>query len=220
MDGVHDLGGMEGFGRLPLEENEPAFHHVWEARAWACAFLMGGWRKWNIDAGRHSIELLPPKDYLSLTYYEKWLAAVVNLSVDAGLITREEVARGHPEGGAVKASPPFSADAFLALFSKGRSSVRQITTEPAFRVGDRVRTARRMHSGHTRLPRYLRDCVGEVVRHHGAHVFPDVSATLQGDAPEHLYSVRFSAMELWGAQASSKDSVTADLWESYLAAQR
>jgi nitrile hydratase subunit beta len=220
MDGVHDLGGMEGFGRLPLEENEPAFHYVWEARVMAMRLLMGGWRKWNIDAGRHSVELLPPKDYLSLTYYEKWLASLVNLSVNAGLITREEVARGRPEEGAVKAWPPLSADVFLAFIPKGRPSARQITAEPAFRVGDQVRTARHMHSGHTRLPRYLRDCVGEVVRHHGAHVFPDVSATLQGDAPEHLYSVRFSATDVWGAQASSKDSVTADLWESYLAAER
>ena len=98
MDGVHDLGGMEGFGRLPLEENEPAFHYVWEARVMGMRLLMGGWRKWNIDAGRHSVELLPPKDYLSLTYYEKWLASLVNQSVKAGLITREEVARGRIAG--------------------------------------------------------------------------------------------------------------------------
>ena len=73
-----------------------------------------------------------------------------------------------------------------------------------------------MHSGHTRLPRYLRDCVGEIVLHHGAHVLPDASATLTGEAPEHLYGVMFSAREVWGEDADPKQSIVADLWESYL----
>ena len=89
MDGVHDLGGMEGFGRLAIEADEPVFHHAWEARVMAMRMLMGFWRKWNLDAGRHSVELLPPADYLSMTYYEKWLASLVNLSVEAGLISPE-----------------------------------------------------------------------------------------------------------------------------------
>ena len=194
-----DLGGMEGFGRLPLEENEPAFHYVWEARVMGMRLLMGGWRKWNIDAGRRSVEHLPPKDYLSLTSCGNRLASLVNQSVKAGTVVREEVARGRPEEGAVRTvAPTQRRDAFLAFIPKGRPSARRITAEPAFRVGDPVRTARHMHSGRTRLPRYLRDCAGEVVRHHGARVFPDVSATLQGEAPEHLYSVRFSATDVCG----------------------
>ena len=86
MDGVHDLGGMEGFGRIPIERDEPVFHHDWEGRVMGMRMLMAFWRKWNIDAGRHSIEVLPPAEYLSFTYYEKWLASIVNLSVGAGLI--------------------------------------------------------------------------------------------------------------------------------------
>ncbi len=183
----------------------------------AMRLLMGFWRKWNIDAGRHSVESLPPAEYLSMTYYEKWLASLVNLSVDAGLITRDEVASGRPAPGADKATVPVTAGAFLEFLPKGRPSVREVNTAPAFAIGDRVRTARHMHSGHTRLPRYMRDCVGEIVLHHGAHVLPDVSATLAGDAPQHLYTVRFTARELWGKDASENLSVTADLWESYLA---
>lgn len=217
MDSIADLGGVEGFGPLTIEEDEPFFHHEWEARVMAMRLLMGFWRKWNIDAGRHSVERLPPADYLSLTYYEKWLASLIDLMVTANLVTADEAASGQVAEGAEKATPPATAETFLQVLPKGVSSARELDATPAFAIGDRVRTTRHMHSGHTRLPRYARDCVGEVVRHHGPHVFPDVSATLAGDAPQHLYTVRFAARELWGEEASDKHSVTADLWESYLA---
>lgn len=217
MDGIHDLGGVEGFGDIAIEEDEPVFHHDWEARVMAMRLLMGFWRKWNLDAGRHSVELLPPADYLSFTYYEKWLASLVNMSVGAGLISSEEVASGHAAPGADKATPPADAEAFLQFLPKGRPSAREVSSPPAFSIGDRVRTAKHMHSGHTRLPRYARACTGKIVLYHGAHIFPDVSATLEGDAPQHLYTVRFTARELWGEDGRANDSVTADLWESYLA---
>ena len=65
MDGVHDLGGTEGFGPMPIEANEPVFHHDWEGRVMAMRMLMGAWRKWNLDAGRYSVEVLPPTDRLT-----------------------------------------------------------------------------------------------------------------------------------------------------------
>lgn len=217
MDGVHDLGGVEGFGKLALEANEPAFHHEWEARVMAMRLLMGGWRKWNIDAGRHSVEKLPPGDYLNLTYYEKWLASLVALSEEAGLLTREEIASGQPKAGSAKHTPPINAAKAQALIPQGRPSSREPVVDPRFAIGDRVRTARHMHSGHTRLPRYLRNCVGVVVLHHGTHVTPDVSHLLTGDeGPEPLYAVRFSALEVWGRSADPRHSITADLWERYL----
>lgn len=215
MDGVHDLGGREGFGRLPLEENEPPFHHDWEPRVAAIRMLLGFWRKWNLDAGRHSVEQLPPADYLSMTYYEKWLASAVNLSVRHGLLTPEEVATGRPAPGP-RATPPVDAEGFLAFMPVGRPSEREVAEAPRFRVGDRVRTKRHGHSGHTRLPGYMRDRVGEVILRHGGHVLPDVSAALEGDAPEHLYTVSFAARELWGPEAEAGHSVSADLWDSYL----
>lgn len=232
MDGVHDLGGMEGFGPVPVEANEPVFHQDWEPRVMAVRSLMGFWRKWNIDAGRHSIETLPPADYLGFSYYEKWLAGLVNLMVETGLVTADEIANGHAaphSPGAPKATPPVDAAALLEFLPRGRPSARDIDAAPIFAIGDRVRTKSHMHSGHTRLPRYVRGRVGEIILHHGAHVFPDVSAKLTGDDPQHLYTVRFSARELWGddavpdampdamPHAMPHDTVTTDLWESYLA---
>lgn len=215
MDGVHDLGGTEGFGPMPIEANEPVFHHDWEGRVMAMRMLMGAWRKWNLDAGRYSVEVLPPADYLSMTYYEKWLASLVNLSVGAGLLTRDEIATGTPDNTA-KATPPIDADGFRALIVAGRPTHRDVNTSPSFSLGDRVRTDRFRPSGHTRLPRYVRDRVGEIILHHGAHVLPDANAAMTGEAPEHLYTVRFKATELWGPDADPNHSVTVDLWESYL----
>ena len=215
MDSVHDMGGMEGFGPVPVEQNEPVFHHDWEARVMGMRMLMGAWRKWNLDAGRHSVEVLPPGDYLSMSYYEKWLASLTNLSVGAGLLSREEIASGQPDG-TPRATPPIDSDGFMELMIKGRPSEREVITAATFKIGDRVRTNRFGHSGHTRLPRYVRDRVGVVELYHGGHVFPDASATMTGDAPEHLYTVRFTAQELWGLDADPNHSITADLWESYL----
>lgn len=216
MDGIHDLGGMEGFGPLPIEENEPPFHSDWEGRVMAMRLLMAFWKKWSLDSGRHSIEILPPADYLSLSYYEKWLASLVNLSVGAGLISRAEVASGRPDAGAAVSVPPIDAEAVRAFLPRGRPSERDVTTAPAFTIGDRVRTASHMHSGHTRLPRYVRGHVGEIVLHHGAHVLPDTQAKMAGENPEHLYTVKFAARDLWGEEARMNDTVTVDLWESYL----
>jgi len=218
MDGIHDLGGREGFGPLPLEDDEPVFHHDWEARVMAMRLLMGAWRKWNIDAGRHSVETLPPGDYLTMSYYEKWLASLVNLSVRAGLISPAEITGAGPDA-ARTATPPIDTAGFLALIPAGRPSQRDIEAAPAFAIGDMVRTARHGHSGHTRLPGYLRGCGGEVILAHGAHVLPDAAATLTGEAPEPLYTVRFRAQEIWGPDADPSHCVTADLWESYLVAQ-
>ena len=217
MDSIHDLGGMEGFGPIPVEENEPVFHADWEARAMALRMLMAFWGKWNLDAGRHSLENLPPADYLSFSYYEKWLASLVNLSVAAGLITEDEVATGKPAAKSEKSSPPIDPAGWQSFHPKGRATSRSIDAAPKFSIGDRVRTAAHMHSGHTRLPRYARDKVGEIILHHGGHVFPDTHGAMAGEHPQHLYTVKFSARDLWGEEASEGASVTVDLWEGYLA---
>ncbi len=221
MDGVHDLGGVEGFGPIPIEDDregdEPVFHADWEPRVMAIRSLMGFWRKWNIDGGRHSIECLPPADYLGFSYYEKWLAGLVNLMVSTGLVTTEEISAGQPRPGADVATPPVDTAELVQFLPRGRPSSRATSSPPAFSIGDTVRTARHMHSGHTRLPRYVRGHIGEIISGHGAHVFPDTNAKLAGEDPQHLYTVRFTARELWGEMASGHDTVTVDLWESYIA---
>src|SRR5690349_8223904 len=103
------MGGMHGMGAIRYEENEPVFHEPWESRVFAINRALGAWRKWNIDAGRHAIELLPPADYLRMSYYEKWLARNLELLVKHGLVTREEIENGSPAPGSEKQTPALSA---------------------------------------------------------------------------------------------------------------
>ena len=216
MNGVHDMGGMHGFGPVEREPDEPVFHRRWEARLFALRHAMGAWRKWNIDASRHERELIPPAEYLRMSYYERWLAGLVEQMIQAGLVTRSEVETGRPAAGTSKATPLLTAKDVPGMERKGGPSMRSVPTAPRLKPGDRV-TARNMHpTGHTRLPRYVRGKPGVVQRVHGAHVFPDTNAHYQGEQPQYLYSVRFEGRDLWGDAAGPRDAVLLDLWESYL----
>jgi nitrile hydratase beta subunit len=216
MNGVHDMGGMHGMGPIEYERDEPVFHARWEARALALMLAMGAWRKWNIDASRHSRELIPPADYLRMSYYEKWIEGLVELSIKAGLIARAEIETGCPAPDSAKATPPLTAANVASTLSKGGPSSRDVAVAPRFQVGQRVR-ARNIHpAGHTRLPRYARSKLGAIDRDHGVHVFPDTNAHFLGEKPQHVYSVRFAARELWGEQASPRDAVYIDLWDDHL----
>ena len=217
MNGIHDMGGMQDMGPLEHEENEPVFHQPWEGRVFAMNRSLGAWGKWNIDAGRYGIELLPPADYLQMSYYEKWLTRNVEFLLKFGLITREEMETGKPAPGSQKATPPLTAATVPAIAGLRGNFMRPDAGALArFAVGQQVRARNMNPVGHTRLPRYARGKRGIVVRHHGNFVFPDTNAHFQGEQPQHLYSVRFAARELWGDDASPRDSVDIDLWESYL----
>lgn len=213
MNGVHDMGGMHGMGPVAPEADEPVFHHPWEGRVHA--MNLASPTRGNIDAGRHRIELLPAAEYLRMSYYEKWLTRVEQLLVAGGFITSEELATGRADPAAPKSTPVRPADTVQAALTAPYSYARD-AGPPAFAVGDRVR-ARNLHpKGHTRLPRYVRGHVGVIERDHGAHVFPDSHAHGLGEDPRRLYTVRFEAPELWGADAPARDSVRLDLWEPYL----
>lgn len=216
MNGVHDMGGMHGFGPVCPEPDEPVFHGEWEKRALALTLAMAAWGRWNIDVSRHARERLPAADYLRYTYYEKWIAALGMLMVETGLLTADELATGRPDAGAQRAQPPLTAEKVGPMLRRGGPSARPVAEAPRFAVGDRVRAKNIHPAGHTRLPRYARGKVGEVVMQHGGHVFPDSNAHRLGEAPCHLYAVRFTARELWGPDADPRQSVTLDLWEPYL----
>jgi nitrile hydratase beta subunit len=216
MNGVHDMGGMHGMGPIAPEPNEPVFHERWEARVYALNRAIGSLGKWNIDAGRHSRERIPPADYLRMTYYEKWLAGLVMLLQESGLVTRAELESGRAGPGTVKAAPPLTTAQVPGVVAARGTFERPVNTPPLFAVGERVRAKKINPPGHTRLPRYARGNLGVVDRIHGAHVFPDTNAHFQGENPQHLYSVRFSARELWGETAAARDAVYIDLWEDYL----
>ena len=216
MNGVHDMGGMHGFGPVEPEADEPVFHAPWEGRVLAIRRALGAWRKWNIDAGRHSIETLPPADYLRMSYYEKWLASAVKLALGAGLITERELKTGQRDPSAPVATPPLTADKVMSAIMKGGPTHRETTARPRFAAGQVVRAREINPTGHTRLPRYVRGRLGTIERDHGAHVFPDSNAKFEGENPQYLYTVRFAARELWGEAANPADAVFLDLWEEYL----
>jgi nitrile hydratase beta subunit len=151
-----------------------------------------------------------------MSYYEKWIAGLVELSVKAGLITREEAKSGSPAQGSAKAVPALTADKVAKTLAKGGPASRDVAVAPRFQVGQRVRARNINPTGHTRLPRYARSKVGAIDRDHGVHVFPDTNAHFLGENPQHVYSVRFAARELWGEQASPHDAIYIDLWDDHL----
>lgn len=216
MNGVHDMGGMHGMGPIDAERDEPVFHERWEARVFALRRAMGAWRRWNIDVTRSSVERVPPAAYLASSYYERQFVAFLELLVEVGFATREEIATGRaatpPSPGV---TPALTVEKALALVAQGVPTSRDVAVPARFRPGVQVRT-RNMHPvGHTRLPRYARDKIGTIERDHGVFVFPDTNAHFAGERPQHVYSVRFDARELWGPDAA-RGAVYLDLWDDYL----
>jgi nitrile hydratase subunit beta len=216
MNGVHDMGGMHGMGPIQYESNEPVFHEPWEARVFALNRAVRAWGKWTTDASRHAVELIPAPEYLRMSYYEQRLHALIELMVKSGLVTRAELESGKQAPGSPKAAPALIADAVPGMVAKGKPASREVPVAPRFTVGQRV-CARNIHpTGHTRLPRYARDKLGTIHLDHGVYVFPDTNADSLGEKPQHLYSVRFAARELWGEQAGGRDAVCLDMWDDYL----
>jgi nitrile hydratase len=210
------MGGMHGMGPVVKERNEPVFHDEWEGRIFAMNLAMGAWRKWNIDASRHAREMIPPAEYLRMTYYERWVSGLVELIVKSGLATRDEIESATPAAGSAKAVPAANPNQALARIATGLPAKRNVDVPARFKVGQRVRTHNMHPVGHTRLPRYARGRSGTINRDHGVFVFPDTNAHFLGERPQHVYSVCFAGRELWGAQAREKDSVYVDLWDDYL----
>ncbi|HEV2201932.1 MAG TPA: nitrile hydratase subunit beta [Bryobacteraceae bacterium] len=217
MNGIHDMGGMQDMGPIQREKDEPVFHEAWEGRVYAMNRALGAWGKWSIDASRHSRELIPPADYLRMSYYEKWLTGNIELLVQRGLVTREEIETGKPAPGSQKAAPRLTvAGVAASALVRGSYKRPEVDAKARFRIGQRVRARNINPLGATRLPRYARGKDGVIALHHGIFVFPDTNAHFQGEQPQHLYSVRFTARELWGDAASARDTVHLDLWDSYL----
>jgi nitrile hydratase len=212
MDGIHDLGGMEGFGAVDV--NAPPFRADWERRMWAIAKNTSA-PDWTLDWWRHMVERMEPATYLSVPYFEKWCLTYLTGFVSSGLFTLEEGASGIA-GSKEELAAPKDLDALRRqLRDTDVSFELPIEDAPQLSLGDTVRARHDISAHHTRLPRYVRGHSGRVTVHHGAHVFPDLNA--EGvRVGQHLYTVEFSAAELWGSEADPRDVVALDLWESYL----
>lgn len=216
MNGIHDMGGRHGMGRIEIEKNEPVFHAAWEGRMYAINRAMRAHGKWTIDTDRHALELLPPAEYLRLGYYERWLRRLEIQLVQYGIATQAEVDLGQAAPGSARVKPA------MTLANAPRWGVRNIPSpvdpavKPLFKVAQHVRAKNVHPTGHTRLPLYARGKRGVIILDHGVYLFPDTAAHYKGDKRQHVYSVRFTARELWGAQASPIDTVSLNLWDDYL----
>ena len=215
MNGVHDMGGMHGFGPVRPEPNEPWFHAAWERRVLALTLAMGATGRWNLDMSRAARESIPPARYLASTYYEIWYEGLCRLLVAEGLATADEVRDGRLRTAPVADVQPLAASDVASRLAAGTPTARPASAPPRFAVGDTVRARAMNPPTHTRLPRYCRGRRGTIVATHGAHVFADAHASGRGEAPQWLYTVSFDARELWGDDTTAS-SVRVDCWESYL----
>lgn len=209
MNGVHDMGGMDGMGPIRADPDEPVFHEPWEARVFAMFFAVvrNTWRsEWG--SFRYTLESIPAAEYLRMSYYERWFDLLLRrFTTMTDLVTPEELEAG-------RADPSRPAPEL----HQRPAQAALLDVPSRFQLGQRVR-ARNMHPrGHTRLPRYVRGRLGVVVRDHGVFRLQDTDTDGQSleEGPRHVYVVRFEGRELWGERASERHTVHVDLWEDYL----
>ena len=215
MNGVHDMGGMQDFGPVTVEANEPVFHSRWEGRVLAMQRAMGYVGLWNIDMSRFSIEQLPPHLYLGVTYYQKWFLGLERRVIEHGLAGADEIAAGHSLRPGKAVQRKLDLAKVDGTLNRGSYS-RPAAAAARFTPGARVRAKNINPPSHTRLPRYARGHVGVIEAVRGCHVFPDSVVKGEGENPQWLYTVVFTGRELWGDEADPSLKVSIEAWEPYL----
>jgi nitrile hydratase beta subunit len=201
MDGMHDLGGRQGFGRVRHSPDAKVFLAPWEKRVNALLALAVKNGLLNMDEYRHAIERMEPRHYLSASYYERSMTGLASLCVEKGFLTREELEAG--AGGRFPLSSPSGP---------GRSNT---AGRRRFQPGDRVRVKEDYVAGHVRMPAYIRGKVGVIVSESPAYPFPDAHAHGVRAADEPTYDVRFRSEDLW-PNGADPAAVHAGVFESYL----
>jgi nitrile hydratase len=208
------MGGMQDMGPIVRERDEPIFHAKWERRVYAlCVAADVDW-----PIMRRYIELIPPADYLRLSYYERWLDALTAALTKTGAVTPAEIASGTAPVGV----PPGWQVLTVAAVSEDLAPATKAAEKPSstarFHTGQRVRARNINPVGHTRLPRYVRGKLGQIEREGEVVELQDMDAdgAALGKRPQHVYCVRFTSRELWGEQANVHDAVYVDMWEDYL----
>jgi nitrile hydratase subunit beta len=201
MDGMHDLGGKQGFGRVRYTAGAPAFHAEWEKRVNAMYSLAVKQGVFNMDEYRHAIERMEPRHYMAAGYYERTLTSLATLCVEKGLTTH--AALEQLAGGTFHLAMPSAA---------GRSNApdRQV-----FKIGDTVKIRPDHVQGHHRQPAYIRGKTGTVVGQSPAYPFPDAHAHGLRADDEPTYDVRFKSTDLW-PDACDEAMVHVGVFESYL----
>ena len=217
MNGIHDIGGMDNIGPVNIEKDEPVFHDDWERKVYALTLATMGAGIFVTDEVRFVTETIPPSDYLTFKYYEKWLYSLEQLVLQKNVVTREEL-----ESGKVMA-PELTAGVEAAPIERMQYGMNnripvfvEVDIPPKFMVGDAIIAKNINPLHHTRIPRYIRGRRGVVEMNHGIFLLPDTNAHGGPDKPQHVYNVRFSARELWGEDAPANDCVYIDLFDDYV----
>jgi len=216
MNGVHDLGGMDGF-RLPVRDQGFALHEEWERLTWGMLLATLGLP--GIPGGnRRFIESLPPERYLAMPYYARFLESRIRSFLDCGLVTQQEL--DDPDGPVARPNlpgfTPRTPEQVVRFLRQEHSGQLDVASPAAFAVGDEVIVKNDHPSGHTRVPRYVRGHRGVILRDHGVHVFEDDVPAGAQVPPQHLYTVAFTGPELWGSRGHTRDRMHVELWEIHL----
>ena len=214
MNGVHDMGGYQCFGSVDPDDQH-AYHCEWEKQILAITVAMGATGTWNLDESRAARESLPAPFYLSAGYYKIWLAGLESLLLTHGLASKDELTSGITTTHISKLKRKLVSQDVASVLARGAPVDRPALTDARFCVGNKVQVRNLHQPTHTRLPGYIRQRMGEIVRVHGCHVYPDSNAIGEGENPHWLYNVRFDNKELWGQDAHT-GSVHVDCWEPYL----
>jgi nitrile hydratase beta subunit len=229
MNGIHDVGGMDGFGPVVREENEPVFHEAWEGRLRAIhQLVMRKHKAYHLDESRYYVERIHPVYYLSASYYQLWLLRTERQLIDKGILTEEEIRAREAElrPGYQSASTLLPYRKVLDLVYSDKRAYVHSTIDtavknesdviPGFSTGMTVRVKQMSPLGHNRAPRYVRGKRGVIEAIHGTFALPDVKVENGTDLYQTVYRVRFDAQELWGEDASPQDKVYIEMWEDYL----
>ncbi|WPB58256.1 nitrile hydratase subunit beta [Xylophilus sp. GOD-11R] len=201
MDGMHDLGGKQGFGPVVRTDDSRRFKERWELEATAISGRLVGAGLYNMDEYRHAIERMDPCHYMAASYYERVLTAAATLCVEKGLLTQQALADA--AGGAYPLSRPIGP---------GRAAARP---ERVLQVGDTVRVKNEFVSGHTRMPGYIRGQTGVIVDVSPAYPYPDACGHALPSTVEPTFDVRFDARDLW-PDSSEAAFVHVGVFASYL----
>lgn len=221
MNGVHDIGGMHGFGPVRVEKDEPVFQEAWEGRVWGMLAQLRALPGEAPRSMRPIIERMEPVRYLTASYYERFLHVVEQRALANGFLTQEELDgrtqefRNHPDTAVPRRVDPEALQRVLAL-RKRQNHPEPDGPAPRFQAGDAVMARNINPEGHTRLPRYIRGKRGTVVRVNGWYAIQDEETDGLGPDPQTVYTVRFDGREVWGQAAEPNLSVCVEMWEGYL----
>ena len=218
MSKAHDMGGRIDSRRLDITSSDVKFKADWEKEVFAITLALGFSSLWNLDRSRYARESLDPKDYLQFGYFEKWLAGLINLLGENGIIKDGTESADNSKKSSFRV---LEAKNVKKLLHMGGPTKRDSNTEKKLNLGETVsvrtnKSNTKVEKGHTRLPDYVKGMAGKVIAYHGSHVFPDANAHFLGESPEALYSVEFKSQDLWDKCEHVEDTVVVDLWESYL----